>query len=77
MDVQVREPGDHHLRVGTADGVNERGLAAHMLYLQATDFGPRDTSMPAVHAGLWAQYLLDNAANVGEASRRSTPSRWS
>jgi penicillin V acylase-like amidase (Ntn superfamily) len=53
--------------VGTADGLNERGLGAHMLYLQATDFGPRDTSKPGLQAGLWAQYALDNAATVTEA----------
>jgi penicillin V acylase-like amidase (Ntn superfamily) len=53
--------------IGSADGFNERGLAAHMLYLDATDFGPRDSSRPGLHAGLWAQYLLDNAANVNEA----------
>ncbi|MDR3617867.1 MAG: linear amide C-N hydrolase [Paludisphaera borealis] len=53
--------------IGTADGVNERGLSAHMLYLQATNFGPRDASKPGLHAGLWAQYLLDNAATVTEA----------
>ncbi|MCW5736222.1 MAG: linear amide C-N hydrolase [Enhydrobacter sp.] len=53
--------------IGTADGLNEAGLAAHMLYLNAADFGPRDTGKPGLHAGLWAQYLLDNAATVGEA----------
>lgn len=53
--------------VGTADGLNERGLGAHLLYLRATDFGPRDAARPAVHAGLWGQYLLDNAATVSEA----------
>jgi choloylglycine hydrolase len=53
--------------VGTADGFNERGLGAHMLYLSATDFGPRDPSKPAVQAALWAQYALDNAATVNEA----------
>ncbi|RYU62085.1 linear amide C-N hydrolase [Methylolobus aquaticus] len=53
--------------IGTADGLNERGLAAHMLYLNAADFGPRDPSKPALHAALWAQFLLDNAANVTEA----------
>lgn len=53
--------------IGTADGINEAGLAAHMLYLNATDFGSRDTAKPALHAGLWAQYLLDNAATVEEA----------
>jgi penicillin V acylase-like amidase (Ntn superfamily) len=53
--------------VGAADGLNEKGLAAHMLYLVATDYGPRDASKPGVNAGLWAQYLLDNAATVAEA----------
>lgn len=53
--------------VGSADGLNERGLAAHMLYLNATDFGPRDPSKPGLQAGLWLQFLLDNAANVEEA----------
>lgn len=53
--------------IGTADGVNEQGLAGHMLYLNAAKFGPRDANQPAVHAGLWLQFLLDNAANVKEA----------
>jgi choloylglycine hydrolase len=39
----------------------------HMLYLTATDFGPRDESKQGVHAGLWGQYFLDNAATVAEA----------
>jgi penicillin V acylase-like amidase (Ntn superfamily) len=53
--------------IGSADGLNEAGLGAHLLYLNAADFGPRDPSKPGLQAGLWAQYLLDNAANVGEA----------
>ena len=53
--------------IGTADGLNEKGLAGHMLYLKATDFGPRDAKKPGVHAGMWLQYLLDNAADVNEA----------
>jgi choloylglycine hydrolase len=53
--------------VGAADGLNERGLSAHLLYLPSTDFGPRDTSKPGPQAGLWAQYLLDSAATVTEA----------
>ncbi|HEY0220413.1 MAG TPA: linear amide C-N hydrolase [Afipia sp.] len=53
--------------LGAADGVNERGLVAHLLYLNATDFGVRDASLSGVHAGLWAQYALDNAATVQEA----------
>jgi penicillin V acylase-like amidase (Ntn superfamily) len=52
---------------GAVDGLNEAGLAGHGLYLEATDFGPRDSSVPAVQVGLWLQYLLDQAATVGEA----------
>jgi choloylglycine hydrolase len=53
--------------VGTADGLNEKGLAAHLLYLNATDFGGRDSRRQGLQAGLWAQYLLDNAADVKQA----------
>lgn len=53
--------------IGTVDGLNERGLGIHLLYLTATDFGPRDPGKPGVHAGLWGQYLLDNAESVAEA----------
>ena len=53
--------------IGTIDGLNEAGLAGHGLYLEATDFGPRDPANAAVQAGLWLQYLLDQAATVTEA----------
>ncbi|MGV3634482.1 MAG: linear amide C-N hydrolase [Pseudorhodoplanes sp.] len=53
--------------IGTVDGLNEQGLGIHMLYLNAADYGPRDAAKPAVHAGLWGQYLLDNAGSVAEA----------
>jgi penicillin V acylase-like amidase (Ntn superfamily) len=53
--------------IGSADGFNERGLAVHLLYLGATDFGPRDPAKPGLHAGIWPQYVLDNAATVKEA----------
>lgn len=53
--------------LGTVDGLNERGLAVHALYLKSTDVGPRDTALPGLHTGVWAQYLLDQAATVSEA----------
>jgi penicillin V acylase-like amidase (Ntn superfamily) len=53
--------------IAQADGLNEKGLGAHLLYLRATDFGPRQAEKPAFHAGLWAQAALDNAATVEEA----------
>jgi choloylglycine hydrolase len=53
--------------IGTADGLNEKGLGVHMLYLNATDFGKRNVKKPGIQAGLWAQAVLDNAATVKEA----------
>jgi choloylglycine hydrolase len=53
--------------VGQADGFNEKGLGAHLLFLRATEFGPRQPEKPAFHAGLWSQAALDNAATVEEA----------
>ena len=53
--------------LGAVDGINEAGLTAHLLFLNETNFGERDLNKPALHAGLWAQYLLDNAATVEEA----------
>lgn len=52
---------------GTPDGMNEKGLGVHALWLNATDYGPRDASKAGVQAALWSQYLLDNAATVNEA----------
>ena len=53
--------------LGTVDGPNERGLGVHALYLQSTDVGTRNVEVPGLHTGLWAQYLLDQAASVDEA----------
>lgn len=62
--------------IATADGMNEKGLVTNMLYLAESDYG-NDTSAPPMAIGLWAQYVLDNFANVGEAveAMRSTPLR--
>lgn len=51
----------------TADGVNEKGLAVHMLYLPETACGPRDEAVPGLSIALWEQYYLDNFATVKEA----------
>jgi penicillin V acylase-like amidase (Ntn superfamily) len=53
--------------LGTVDGLNERGLGVHALYLKSTDVGPRNPELAGLQTGLWAQYLLDQAANVVEA----------
>lgn len=52
---------------GTADGINEKGLAAHMLYLPETAVGPRDEAVPGLTMSLWEQYYLDQFATVAEA----------
>jgi penicillin V acylase-like amidase (Ntn superfamily) len=52
---------------GTADGVNEKGVAMHLLYFIPAEFGPRDPKKGGVQAALWGQYVLDNAESVAEA----------
>lgn len=51
----------------TADGINEKGLAVHLLYLPETKTGPRDERLPGLAISLWPQYYLDNFATVAEA----------
>jgi choloylglycine hydrolase len=52
--------------IGSADGMNEKGLVANMLYLAESDYGKPD-GKPALSVSLWAQYALDNFATVEEA----------
>lgn len=55
--------------VGTADGMNEKGLVVNMLYLTESEFvkpSPGDNRLP-LSVSLWAQYVLDNFATVEEA----------
>lgn len=53
---------------GTVDGLNDRGLAAHALYLDPEDVTfPEADDRPTVANALWVQYLLDNYATVSEA----------
>ena len=52
---------------GTADGMNERGLVANLLYLAESEYPAVDDPRPGVSITAWAQYLLDNFATVEEA----------
>lgn len=52
---------------GTADGLNEKGLSANLLYLAESDYGKADGSKPTMSLSAWAQYVLDNYATVEEA----------
>jgi choloylglycine hydrolase len=51
---------------GGTDGINEKGLGAHVLYLEATQYAEPDAT-PAVSYLRWARYILDNFATVKEA----------
>ena len=52
---------------GTADGMNEKGLVANLLYLAEAEYSPVNDTRPAVVITAWAQYVLDNFATVQEA----------
>jgi choloylglycine hydrolase len=52
--------------LGTAEGMNEKGLVANVLYLAESDYGKPD-GKPVLSISLWAQYALDQFATVREA----------
>ena len=54
--------------IGIADGLNEKGLAANLLFLPETDYerSGNDTR-PIMGLSIWTQYVLDNFATVEEA----------
>ncbi len=52
----------------TADGMNEKGLVANVLYLAEADFGDSAAGdKPLLSIGAWAQYFLDLFQSVDEA----------
>ena len=54
--------------VGSADGINEKGLVGNLLYLAESQYGnPADSKAPLLSISLWLQYVLDNFATVDEA----------
>jgi len=52
--------------IGSADGMNEAGLVANLLYLAESEYGGTG-GKPILSISLWAQYALDNFATVSEA----------
>ncbi len=49
------------------DGLNTAGLAANLLYLPCSEYGPRDPSRPGMSVAAWVQYVLDSFATVADA----------
>ena len=48
-------------------GLNERGLAAHVLWLTGTSVAPRDPEVPGLTMSAWMQWYLDSFETVAEA----------
>ena len=53
--------------IGTADGMNEKGLGAHLLWLTPSEYGVREADRVGLAVSLWAQYYLDNFETVADA----------
>lgn len=52
----------------TADGMNEKGLVANMLYLAESEYpeAPPTSKSQPMSISVWTQYVLDNYATVAE-----------
>ena len=53
--------------ISTVDGMNEAGLNASLLWLNATQFPEDDGKTPRMSLSIWAQFYLDQFATVSEA----------
>lgn len=51
----------------SVDGMNEAGLAGHVLWLAESDYGTPDPARTQLSQAVWMQYFLDNFATVAEA----------
>lgn len=51
----------------SVDGMNEAGLAGHVLWLAESTYGTPDDSRTQLSQAIWLQYFLDNFATVAEA----------
>lgn len=60
--------------IAVADGMNEKGLVANLLYLSSAQYG-KAGNKPTLSSLMWAQYALDSFATVAEAvnAMRSDP----
>jgi penicillin V acylase-like amidase (Ntn superfamily) len=63
--------------MGTHEGVNEKGLSGHALYLAVeAAFGERDPKIEAIGIMQWVQYFLDNYATIFRTVQDLTGSRY-
>ncbi|MFT4086674.1 MAG: linear amide C-N hydrolase [Gordonia sp. (in: high G+C Gram-positive bacteria)] len=60
----------------STDGMNEKGLGGHVLWLAESEYGDPDPARPQLAMSIWLQYYLDNFSSVAEAvewSRQNNP----
>lgn len=53
--------------VSTTDGLNEKGLAANLLWLAESQYPTPKENDKTLSLSMWAQYILDNYESVEEA----------
>jgi penicillin V acylase-like amidase (Ntn superfamily) len=53
--------------IGTAEGMNEKGLVVNELALVESDYGKPPKGAKVISLSTWPQYVLDNFATVAEA----------
>jgi penicillin V acylase-like amidase (Ntn superfamily) len=53
--------------IASADGMNDAGLGAHLLWLAESDYAVRDSARPGLAPTIWMQYFVDNVATVADA----------
>lgn len=53
--------------IGVADGMNEKGLVANLLFLTESSYKRANDNRPVMGISIWTQYVLDNFATVDEA----------
>jgi choloylglycine hydrolase len=53
--------------IGTAEGMNEKGLVVNELALVESDYGKPVEGATVISLSTWPQYVLDNFATVAEA----------
>lgn len=59
---------NHEGETAITDGVNEKGLAAHLLSFEDAQYEQRDSSRPGVTVLQWLQYYLDNFSSVKDVT---------
>lgn len=53
--------------IASADGMNEKGLVANLLWLVESRYPAYDGKQAGLSVAAWVQYMLDNFASVAEA----------